>query len=259
MIRKIFKFIPRSVQEWIKLLFYNLKISGFSFARTKKHYKTNGKNWTVLTKSPLYYIVKDVNRYEKFYTVSPGDVVIDAGANEGILSVIYSQKVKENGKIFSFEPDCQNVEAFKVTVSLNPTPSNIELIEKGIWFKNMELKFHEGGNVASSIYYEGENFITKNIQVVSIDEFVMDQNIQKLDFVKMDIEGAEIEAVRGAVNSLKTLNPNFAIASYHVINGKHTYKNLEKLFSEYNYPYYTVFFEDGEIITYAGPFVKNVQ
>ena len=73
----------------------------------------------------------------------------------------------------------------------------------------------------------------------------------------MDIEGAEIEALEGAVKTIEKHQPNFAIASYHLINGEQTYMALESFFKKINYPFKTVFFDDGEAITYAGNCLNN--
>ena len=81
-------------------------------------------------------------------------------------------------------------------------------------------------------------------------------DINKLDFVKMDIEGAEIEALEGCIVTIKSLSPNFAIASYHIVNGEPTYIKLEKFFEKIKYPYRTVKFRGNEIITFAGPSLR---
>lgn len=253
MIRKFFNLIPKRVQEKIKLLYYNNKISGYSFSIEEGNYQSKAhKGWSILTLSPLYFIVKDVQRYERFYEILPGDVVIDAGANEGILSLIYSQKVTESGSIFAFEPDSKNRNTFQKNLSLNTATQNIFLHKKGLWRNPDIIDFFEAGTVGSSMFYEGSNAIKKQIEVTSLDEFVKLENLRKLDFIKMDIEGAEIEALAGAVETINFLRPNFAIASYHKIDGDYTYLCLEEFFKEIGYPYKTIFYDDGEIITYAG-------
>ena len=68
----------------------------------------------------------------------------------------------------------------------------------------------------------------------------------------MDIEGAEIEALDGCIDTIKSLKPNFAIASYHIVNGEQTYIKVEKFFAKLNYPYKTVRFKSNEVITFAG-------
>ena len=73
----------------------------------------------------------------------------------------------------------------------------------------------------------------------------------------MDIEGAEIEALEGCVQTVQKLSQNFAIASYHFVNGEQTYIKVEEFFKKINYPYKTVRFRKNEIITFAGRSIKN--
>lgn len=235
-------------------MYYNFKIKGFSFFLEKDIYcTTDHKSWKIFTHTPLYFIVKDITRYEEYYHVSKGNVVIDAGANEGILTLMFSNKVQSSGKVFAFEPDKANIETFKGNISLNGNTLNINLIEKGLWANSGTLDFYEAGTVSSSVYYIGGKSEKKNISVISIDDFVDSEDINKLDFIKMDIEGAEIEALVGARNTIQSFKPHFAIASYHIVENEVTYKKVEAFFASINYPFKTIFYEDGEIITYAGP------
>ena len=115
------------------------------------------------------------------------------------------------------------------------------------------IDFCEAGTVGSSaLYFNTTSKIVKK-QAITLDEWVRQKGISRLDFIKMDIEGAEIQAMEGAKNLLQTLRPNLAIASYHVVDGKPTYVWLEKFFTDMQYPYKTVRFRHNEIITFAGP------
>ncbi len=253
MIRKVYNLIPKIIRERIKLIYYNKRIKNYYFSIKEGRYWTKAtEGWSISTLSPLYFIVKDIQRYERFYKVAEGNIVIDAGANEGVLSLIYSKKVKKSGKVFSFEPDSINLKRFRANVKLNENVSNIYVLEKALWNITDEIYFYEAGNVASSVFPGKEKMKQKSISSITIDDFVHSRNIEKLDFVKMDIEGAEIEALKGAVNSLAKFRPHLAIASYHFVEGEYTYKALETFFKKINYPFKTVFYEDGEIITYAG-------
>ena len=73
----------------------------------------------------------------------------------------------------------------------------------------------------------------------------------------MDVEGAELNILKGARKMLSNFKPNLSIATYHLVEGELTYKSVEEFFKEMNYPCETVFFNDGEIITYAGPQIEN--
>jgi hypothetical protein len=65
--------------------------------------------------------------------------------------------------------------------------------------------------------------------------------MDRIDFIKMDVEGAEIEALKGSMNTLKEFDVNLAIASYHEVDGKKTSHEVEKLLSEYGYEAKTSF------------------
>ncbi|WP_445454826.1 FkbM family methyltransferase [Flavobacterium sp. 25HG05S-40] len=93
-------------------------------------------------------------------------------------------------------------------------------------------------------------------QAVTLDSWAEKLQLPRLDFIKMDIEGAEIEALDGCVTVIQKYKPNFAIASYHIVNGQPTYIKVEEFFKKINYPFKTVTFRGKEIITFAGSNIK---
>ncbi len=255
--------VPKgNAKEQLKLFYYRLlkpKNVAFNLIEVngKVNYKTTFGNLSLVTNEALYPIVDDFNYYQHCYKVKPEDVVIDAGANCGHLSVFFSKLVGQKGKIFAFEPDKFNIERIQTNMSLNEDlVDNIKIQDLLLWDKNELIDFYEAGTVGSSAVWMPDTEHCVKKQAVTIDEWVKNNNIQKLDFIKMDIEGAEIEALDGAVVTIKSLKPNFAIASYHVVNGEQTYVKVEAFFDRMNYPYKTVRFRGSEIITFAGPHLK---
>ncbi|MGH1387699.1 FkbM family methyltransferase [Kordia sp.] len=252
-LKNIYKLLPsKGLKESLKEVYFN-QIRKEKFKRKNGNYSTTfGGNVEVATKLPMYYVVKDINRYETFYTVKKDDVVIDAGANHAYLSIYYGKKVGSAGKVFAFEPDKINVAEMEANIALNAGVENIQIQEELIWNENTKLEFFEAGTVSSSIHYKPENAKAILKDAITIDSFQKREQLERLDFVKMDIEGAEIEAMDGLVEVLEKFKPNFAIASYHWVNEEQTYKKVEAFFKEKNYPYKTVFYKDGEVITFAG-------
>jgi hypothetical protein len=126
-----------------------------------------------------------------------------------------------------------------------------------LWNENKKIDFYEAGTVGSSAVWikDTEKCVPK--EAIRIDDWVLKNNVQKLDFIKMDIEGAEIEALEGCVLTIEKLQPNFAIASYHIVDGAPTYIKVEEFFQKMNYPYKTVRFRKNEIITFAGASIKK--
>lgn len=191
-------------------------------------YKTGYQNTSLLTKEALYPIVADFAYYQHCYQVKTGDVVIDAGANCGHLTVFFSKLVGQNGKIYAFEPDKFNIERIQKNMTLNPDlVDNIKIEDLLLWDKNEWIDFYEAGTVGSSAVWMPDTEHCVKKQAVTIDDWVKNSHIQKLDFIKMDIEGAEIEALDGCVETIKNLQPNFAIASYHIVNGEKTHIKVE--------------------------------
>lgn len=256
--RLLYNLLPKYLKEKSKVIYYNFVNKHYLFRLKGKMYITKSikERWQTITNTPLYFIVDDIDRYEKFYKIKSGDIILDAGANEGVLSVVYSKKTTNNGKVYAFEPDSKNVNKLKQNIALNRDCNNIEIIEKALWNKKETIEFFESGNVASSVFYEGKNAVKVEVQTTTIDNFITSLKINQLHFVKMDIEGAEIEAMQGAIETIKKYQPEFSIASYHIVNNKPTYLALEKFFETIKYPYKTIFFSDGEIITYAGNSAK---
>lgn len=252
-------FFPKGYQkEKFKLFFYNVVSPTnvkFGIENSNKGvlFKTNFKGINLTTAEALYHVRPDFDYYQHFYDVKDGDVVIDAGANLGHISIYLSKKAGENGNIYAFEPDKFNIEKMKKNMALNPDlPNNIVIKDLLLWNENTWIDFEEAGTVGSSaVWFSGKENVVKK-EAVTIDSWAISNNISKLDFIKMDIEGAEIEALDGCVEVIKKFKPNFAIASYHIVNGEPTYIKVEEFFKKINYPCKTIKFRGNEIITFAG-------
>jgi FkbM family methyltransferase len=255
--------VPKgNAKERMKLFFYSMfRKKGISFDIEKKGnkviYKTTFNRTVLLTNEALYPIADDFNYYQHFYETKDGDIVIDAGANMGHISIFFSKQVGENGKVYCFEPDKFNVERLNNNRQLNTDlPDNIIIEDLLLWNENILVDFEEAGTVGSSAIWFSDNANVVKKQAVTLDSWAENLQLQKLDFIKMDIEGAEIEALDGCVAVINKYKPNFAIASYHIVNGQPTYIKVEEFFRKINYPYKTVTFRKNEIITFAGLGVK---
>ena len=142
----------------------------------------------------------------------PGDVVIDAGAFYGETSLWFSRLVGDTGKVYAFEPFPDNIEVLRHNISNNIGVNNIEIITRGLYNRNGIYSMTGISAVAAIIKQsQGEG----NIQFITLDEFVEEKHLDSVDFIKMDIEGSEIEAINGSSRTIARFKPKLAISIYH--------------------------------------------
>lgn len=169
--------------------------------------------------------------YIKRRDIKEGDYVLDLGAYHGAFSIYADKKVGKFGKVFAFEPEENNIKILKENLKLNKCKHVIP-IQKGIWSRNAKLHF-SGTGPGACINKTGE----KIVKVTSIDSELKKRKIpfEKISFIKIDVEGAEIEALKGMKELLKKGKPFLAIASYHIVDGKKSYKKVEKILKDLGY------------------------
>jgi FkbM family methyltransferase len=140
-------------------------------------------------------------------TVKKNDVVIDAGAWIGDFSAYASRK---GAKVFAFEPSNENLVYLYQTKDLN---SNIEIIEKGLSDNSGISYITVNSSVADRISSQSTN--SEKITLTTIDNFVTEKKLEKIDFIKSDIEGFERKMLTGAKQTLKNFAPKLSICTYH--------------------------------------------
>lgn len=208
---------------------------------------------------PFYQITAGYLR-DSGWPITAGMCVIDAGACDGEFALYASRCVGPTGRVLALEPDPESFRLLRATFELNGgVPPNVELLPVGLWKHSGELAF-SGGNYLSSGLIDATDGTTGHsgsfsVPVQSLPDLVSRYGLTRLDFVKMDIEGAEIEAIEGAGNVLSILRPRFAIASYHLRNGRSTAENLDQLFQKVGYNSTTGFLE--HMTTYASPVTQE--
>jgi len=142
---------------------------------------------------------------------SSGDIIIDAGACLGDTSLWFSKYIGD-GIVYAFEPLEDNFKILKENIKVNSLEKVIIPVQKGVGETESKLKI-SGHGVSASVEFGGSN--GKTIDITSIDKFVSDNKIEHVDLMKMDIEGAELSALKGAVETIKKFKPKLAICVYH--------------------------------------------
>ena len=145
----------------------------------------------------------EITVLKKIAKTSPG-IIIDAGANVGDYSILANQ-IMPACKIYAFEP----VEStFQHLLSNIKDLKNVVPIKKGLFKENCELAINLfASNEHSSIYdIEGlpiGSDSQQKIELVRGDDFIKDNQIDSIDFLKLDVEGAEYDALLGFENAIK--------------------------------------------------------
>jgi FkbM family methyltransferase len=201
----------------------------------------------VLKHIPFWLLMRipcSYSTYLKCNYPAEGDVILDCGAHVGNCAIIFSRMVGKTGLVIALEPF---EEAFALLEKRlqRMKLGNVIALNKGLWNTADRLPV----TVLSDTLYsriDPEKFSNGSggdsvIDVTTIDWIVEDLKLARLDMIKMDIEGAEIEAVQGAAKTLKTLRPCLAIASYHHRNGQQTSITVEGALIRENYAVNTFF------------------
>ncbi|MBS1653080.1 MAG: FkbM family methyltransferase [Bacteroidetes bacterium] len=154
---------------------------------------------------PIYTIFKnnqdafEISLLKKYITKNA--TVIDIGANIGFYANILANCVGHNGKVHCFEPDEKNFNHLKNTTFNSP---NIIIHQLAVSSKTEVLNFYLSNeiNVDHRAYKPESYKAIKAVNAISIDDYVVKNNINKIDFIKIDIQGFEMQALKGMEQTL---------------------------------------------------------
>lgn len=171
------------------------------------------------TEGPYCYQDVDINK---------GEVVLDMGANIGLFS---AAAAAVGCKVYAFEPIHFVAEYLRKTARLYQ--GQIEVTEAAVCdcdgqveFREVPEDYHDIGG--SSILVDCRPSVYKRVQVnaVTVDGFVQQNGLQRVDFIKADIEGAERNMLMGAQRTLREYAPKLAICTYHLPDDKEVLTDL---------------------------------
>jgi FkbM family methyltransferase len=214
-------------------------------------FKLLGYDW-VLGVHDVFY-----NQYEhKDVTLSPDDVIIDAGAFIGDTAVLFHHKLGGHCHIHSFELLDENLALLQHNLAANGVRPEQVVINK------LALTDVTGGEIliapgktqgAASIF--GAAADRDKVQTITLDDYVVHMDLTRVDLIKMDIEGAEMAALRGARLTIQHFKPKLAICLYHKWDDVMTIPAfIQSLGVEYAFAFKWVQLSDGwEAVLLASP------
>lgn len=184
------------------------------------------------------YDVETMHVIKKF--VKAGDYCMDIGANVGALTLFLAKTVGSTGKVYAFEPGPPTFERLKLNLGLNPALAQVIFpINVGVsdtpGFLMWDEDIHNRGN-AGLLGKKGTR-----VEVDTIDSIVATHMIHQVNFVKIDIEGMELEALRGGVRTWMQLKPVIyfeSLEAFRSVRKFDIYGEIETLFAEIGYKLY---------------------
>ena len=158
-----------------------------------------------------------------------GDVVLDIGSYCGTQTIFFSRLVGKTGAVLAFEPDAVTFKSLEENIAEHKC-LNITALNIGLYSSDGEIGFSGDSGMGASISSEA----AFKIKVRRLDSICKEYNLQKIDFIKMDIEGAEIDVLESSKEVILKYKPRFIIEP-HFIDGVLNDKQIIALFDELNY------------------------
>jgi FkbM family methyltransferase len=177
--------------------------------------------WCALT--GLDYEV-ELNQFLSF--LKPNDVVCDVGANIGTYAIRAAFKIAPGGHVYAFEPLKENQEMLLNSISQNQA-KNITVIGSVVGDENGTVSFSSNGRNSSAKISADNQRDAKILPIITLDSFAEEYQIKRLDWIKMDIEGAEPLVLKGIPNCIERFKPSFLFENHE--GGAETCKILSAL------------------------------
>ena len=166
----------------------------------------------------LFYLIGEGPYQYKGSKMLQGDVIVDAGANMGVFSVFAA---KNGACVHAFEPQPSCFDVLCDHIKMNSfvgtiTPWKLALAEKNgqVEFTSLEGTVDSGATMVENRI--DENATKYSVECVTLDEWAKNNGINRVDFIKADIEGAERLMLEGAQHILRECKPRLSICTYHL-------------------------------------------
>jgi FkbM family methyltransferase len=166
-----------------------------------------------------------------------GDIVIDIGAHIGRYTITSSKRVGNTGKVVAIEADPDNFRILKRNIALNNL-TNVLPLNYAVFSTRTRMKLYEQS--ASAKYNslmlaraaKSRNYVEVNAD--TLDSILMQNGINQVNWIKIDVEGAELEVLKGSAKTLSGENI-FLFVEIHNINDPRHYDNVINFLKYHNY------------------------
>ena len=186
------------------------KVKNYSYLNLQTDYAEVFGNKLFLSKKGLALSVSHYGTYEELEAkimeekIETGNIVVDIGANIGLHTLNMARIVGNTGQVFAFEPDPSNFEILKKNVKIN-NYKNIILEQKAVGDKHGRATLYQSDNPINHRIFPQIERATNQVQVelTNLDNYFDSDMIDKINFIKIDVEGMEFGVLKGMKNILK--------------------------------------------------------
>ena len=186
--------------------FSKLKINHMEFFWPQKQpRKELTAIWQEVWNTPLF------NPHSYLASLKPGDIVIDAGTAEGFFTQLALQK---GATVFAFEPLSILEQCLNMTFEKDIARGRAKIV-RALLGKENKMSAVQANAEMLAASKEGHSKNAESVPMTTLDAWVKENHVERLDFLKMDIEGGEMNAMKGAADILRKYKPRLAIAVYH--------------------------------------------
>jgi FkbM family methyltransferase len=170
----------------------------------------------------------------------PGDIVVDVGAHIGLYTLIAAKRVGSSGKVIAIEPDPDNCNLLKRNIELNRL-TNVTILERAAFSSDSKLKLYLPGkergftklSTTMANRATTENFL--EIDASTLDHLMLMQGITQVNWIKIDVEGAELEVLKGATVTLSASKNIALLVEVHNVNDIDLHSAIVKFLQPYEF------------------------
>jgi FkbM family methyltransferase len=189
------------------------------WATTDIAVRRQGLQWRLDLRDNLQAVLYYAGRYEPAVSrflrseLRPGDVVLDVGANIGLHSLGAAKQLKDlgGGRVIAFEPAEDSLDKLRAAAERNDLADLITLVPAALGERTHQAALHAdprydpADSGVRSLQADGE--VVQDVPVIRLDDWVREHSLERLDVIKLDVEGSETAALGGATRTLVRLQP----------------------------------------------------
>lgn len=189
------------------------------WAATDIAVRRQGLHWRLDLRDNLQAVLYYAGRYEPAVTrflqaeLKPDDVVLDIGANIGLHSLGAAKQLRElgGGRVIAFEPAADSLDKLRAAAELNGLADFITLVPVALGERKYKASLHADSRYdpadsgVRSLQADGE--VVQDVPVIRLDDWAREQSLDRVDVVKLDVEGSEAAALAGATRTLVRFKP----------------------------------------------------